>query len=442
MSKPETWKTWEGRSVGGKFPLRQWLGGSDHSAVFLTDRPGPTKTVIKLIAVQPADAENTVSRLRATTRLSHPHLIRIFETGHGQMEGTPFVYVVMEFAEEDLSQILPQRPLSAHEVSDLLPPLLDALTYLHNKGFVHSRIKPSNVLAVANQLKLSADPITPLLDANPASRRRDVYDAPETAAGILSPAADVWSVGVTLVAAMTQNVTLAEKASPGSPSLPETIAEPYRGIARECLQLDPKRRCSVQEIQSRLQPAARLASPESKTPSSALPSAIRRPRLALALVVAALVVIFAVLLYSRGKNSASAPAEPAPAPTTEPKPSPSPEAPVGRAPEPSRTGNASGIGGEVTHKVVPDIPKSARNTITGTIKVTVHVDVDPSGKVTAARLKTTGPSKYFAGKALTAAQQWEFSAPQVNGQPAASAWLLQFRFRRAGTEASPERLNR
>src|SRR5438477_2086915 len=212
MSKTESWKTWEGRSVGGKFPLRQWLGSSDHSAVFLTERPGLAKAAIKLIAVEPAEAEQVVTRIHTTSRLSHPNLIRTFEAGRAQIEGAAFIYVVMEFAEEDLSQILPQRPLTPEEVSDLLPPLPGAVSYLHSKGFVHSRIKPSNALAVGNQLKLSADQITSLTETSPA-RRRDVYDAPESAAGILSPASDVWSVGVTLVAAITQNVALAEQTS-------------------------------------------------------------------------------------------------------------------------------------------------------------------------------------------------------------------------------------
>ncbi len=55
------------------------------------------------------------------------------------MDGAPVLYAVMEFAEEDLSQILPVRPLAPAEVSDLLPPLLDGLSYLHQKGFVHLR---------------------------------------------------------------------------------------------------------------------------------------------------------------------------------------------------------------------------------------------------------------------------------------------------------------
>src|ERR1700757_448019 len=137
MSKSGTWKAWEGRSVAGKFPLRQWLGGSDHSAVFLTDRPGQRseKAAVKLMAVDMAQLEHRLAQLRAAKQLSHPNLLRIFEVGNSQIDGESFAYVVMEYAEEDLSQILPQRALSEHEVSDLLPPLLDAISYLHSKGF-------------------------------------------------------------------------------------------------------------------------------------------------------------------------------------------------------------------------------------------------------------------------------------------------------------------
>lgn len=446
MSKPESWKTWEGRSVSGKFPLRHWLGGSDHSAVFLTERPGLAKAAIKLITVEAGNAEHELNRIRATTRLSHPHLIRTFEAGRGQLDGESFLYVVMEFAEEDLSQILPQRALAPDEVSDLLPPLLDAVSFLHGKGFVHKRIKPSNVLAVGNQLKLSADQITPLSDTN-SVRRRDVYDAPETAAGIVSPASDVWSVGVTLVAAITQNVSLAEQASPKSSNLPETIAEPYRAIVRECLQLDPKRRCSVQEIQARLQPATRPA-PARPEPVPAKPTTSQQYRYNWRMLIPVAVLLAIVLgwLVFRGKPAEKASENPTadqrqqvPQQTTaENKPSAAP-APLVRKPakpaEPAR--EASATSGNVRRQVMPDVSKGARNTIRGTIKVSVRVDVNPSGKVIAAKLETAGPSRYFAEKALKAAEQWEFTP-----QPDTSSWLVHFRFRRNGIEASPEMLNR
>jgi TonB family protein len=455
MSNPEDWKKWEGR-VDAKFPLRQWLGGSDHSAVFVTERPGQSqKVAIKLIAAN-ADADRQLARWRAAAQLSHPHLMRIYEAGRCRLDGEQLLYLVMEYAEEDLSQILPQRPLAPAEVTDLLPALLDALSYLHGKGFVHGRVKPSNVHAMGDQLQLSADQIVSFSEPNPVPRRRDVYDAPETAAGIISPAGDVWSIGVTLVAALTQNVSF-EGTSDGAeeggsshrdPDPPATVPPPFRGIARECLHLDPKRRCSVAEIQARLQPAGRSVPAEPEAP---LPP--RRPVKLWPIVAALLVaaVIGLVVFFSRGKN-ASVP-EPAPVTTTDQSaPQTSAASPPASAPAPSPQPSvrepaaapkkAVESPGSVVHQVLPDVSASARNTITGTIKVNVRVEADPSGKVTAAKLANPGPSKYFAGLALKAAQRWEFSAPVVDGAPTASKWLLQFRFKRSGTQVSPERVSR
>jgi hypothetical protein len=441
MSKPETWKSWEGRSIEGRFSLRQWLGGTDHSAVFLTDRLGqtPARAVIKLIAVDPAQVEHRLAQLRAARQLSHPNLLGIFEIGRTQVDSEFFVYAVMEYAEEDLSQILPQRPLSEHEVSDLLPPLLDALTYLHSKGFVHGRIKPSNILAVGDHLKLSSDQITSVTDTDASRRRRDVYDAPETAAGIVSPVGDVWSVGVTLVAAITQNVAIAEQTAPGTRSLPETIADPYRGIVAECLQLDPRRRCSVGQIQARLLPPARSVPAPPETSSVAPARANRGPAIAIGIVIIALVIVFA-LAHFRGNSAPNTPRADVQQTAAEKEAAPASAPPVRGAVQSSK--NATRGGGEVTHEVIPEVAKSAQRTIHGTIKVILEAQVDASGRVSSTRFRLHGSSAYFAGLAQKAAQRWQFSAPQVNGVPATSAWLLEFRFSRKSTQATSRRLPR
>jgi len=401
-----------------------------------------------LIAAAGADADRLFSNWRAAAQLSHPHVIRIFESGRSQLNGTPFVYLVMEYAEEDLSQILPQRPLSPAEVGDLLPPLLDALSYVHGKGLIHSRIKPSNVLAVGDQLKLSADRIAPPAVAGSERTRHDVYDAPETAAGIVSPAGDLWSVGVTVVAALTQSVPFAGEAEQGDPGLPQSIPEPFRGIARECLHLDPKRRCSVAEIQARLQPAGRsvAADPEPVPPP---PRPGNRGKIVGALLAVALAVGF-VVFHSRGKNVPAphqTPAEqppaqitPAIAPAASPATAPAVAPPVRPSIAPVQKANAAA--GAVVRQVLPDVPQSARRTITGKVKVSVRVEVDPSGKVAAAKLASAGPSKYFANLALKAALRWEFSPPEKDGQPTASVWLLQFRFGQTSTQVSPEQVKR
>lgn len=422
----DTWKKWEGRTAAGKFHLRQWLGSSDHSAVFLTERPGqtPQKAAIKLIAAD-ADAERLLARWRAAAQLSHPHLIRLFEAGRSQMDGSPFLYVVMEYASEDLSQILPERALTPDEAADMLPPLLDALSYLHGKGLVHGRIAPSNILAVDDQLKLSSDQAASTAKTE-SRQRQDIYDAPETADGVISPAADVWSLGVTVVVALTQRPPIID--GDRVPGL-ETLPEPFRGIARECLRVDPKRRCSIAQIQARLEPAARSvpAAPELS------PAPPRRPLskgvIAVAIAVAALMI--GLVFYPRGKGAPArtqaAPEKVAAAPS-----------PSGAPPPFTRRTAAQG---EVLRQVLPDIPESAMDTITGTIKINVRVEVDSSGKVTEANFVTRGPSQYFADRVLKAAQSWEFSPGEVNGQPAASSWMLRFRLRRSGVQVSPERVS-
>ncbi len=439
MSKPETWKTWEGRVVEGKFPLRQWLGGSDHSAVFLTEMPGqPSQNAaIKFVAVDNGNIDHQLSRVRAASRLSHRNLIRIFESGTTRMDGGTVLYVVMECADDDLSQILPERALQPGEVADLLPPVVDALSYLHKNGFVHGRVKPSNVLAAGDQLKLSSDQVSLPLEQNGQRRRRDVYDAPETAAGIVSPAGDVWSMGVTLVAALTRDVTLAEAASPESRDLPESIPEPFRDIARDCLRLDPRQRGSLKDVQARLQPAARSI-PAPPEPAPAPESPNRGKFVVLAIVAVAVLVVALGLLYFRSSQGATQ--TPAPStPATESTPAPASTSNPSPAPSSAKPQTSDGA---VVHQVLPDIPRGAMNTISGTIKVAVKVQVDPSGKVTSATYKMSGHGQYFANHAVKAAEQWTFAPPQSNGQPQPSTWLLQFRFKRSGVQVSPQRVKR
>ena len=450
MSSPEDWKKWEGR-VDGKFPLRQWLGGSKHSAVFLTERPGQAnqKVAIKLIAAD-AEADQQLSNWRAAAQLTHPHLMRIYDAGRCRLDGTSLLYLVTEYAEEDLSQILPQRALTPSEATDMLPPLLDALAYLHSKGFVHGRIKPSNVHATEDQLKLSADEIVPCAESFPARRRRDVYDAPETAAGIVSPASDVWSIGVMLVATLTQNLSFEDEASRPDPTPPETVPQPFRGIARECLHLDPKRRCSLADIQARLQPAARSVPVEPMAPP-APPRTVKRGPIVAALLVGA-VLVGSILFFSRGKTGSTPvaatseqSANQTPPQTASAPANPSPAVPKPAAPNPTTGAPKSteeGAGGEVVHQVLPEVSQRSRNTITGTVKVGVRVQVDVSGKVTEATLTSPGPSKYFADLALKSAKEWKFAPAEVDGKPVSSAWSLQFRFRRSSVEASQEHITR
>ncbi len=449
MGGPAEWKNWQG-TIDGKFPLRQWLGGSDHSAVFLTERPGQSqKFAIKLI-VDDTRADRQLARWKAAAQLSHPHLIHVYEAGRCRRETTALLYLVMDYAEEDLGQILPQRALTPGEVTDMLPPLLDALAYLHGRGLAHGRVKPSNIQATGEQLKLSADSIASFGEPSPENRVRDIYDAPETGEGVISATGDIWSVGVTLMAALTQNVSL-DVNGPRDPEPPATIPPPFRGIARECLHLDPKRRCSLDDIQARLQPAGKSVPAAAEPPASPQRQArkLRGRVIALLLFALALFMIFAL---HRKKKSPTAqaiqmsepasqiPAEPA-ANSRSTEAAPPQSAPQSNPP-PTKPKPIPSSNGDVVHKVLPEASRSAQNTITGTVKVTVRVDVDSAGKVSAAKLTSAGPSQYFAGLALKAAREWEFSPPAVDGASTPSLWAIEFRYKRNSIQASAERSKR
>ena len=71
------------------------------------------------------------------------------------------------------------------------------------------------------------------------------------------------------------------------------------------------------------------------------------------------------------------------------------------------------------------------------MNVRVRVAVDPAGEVSSAELDSAGPSKYFAKAALEAARRWRFKPIEIKGEAVSSVWLLQFKFKRSGTEVNP-----
>ena len=257
----EVWKECEGQVVDNLFPLQQYLGGTDRSAVFLTQTatPRPQKAAIKLISVDRAAADLQLSLWRRASQLSHPHLLRVFSSGRCRLANRDLLYVVMEHADEDLSEILPQRALTASETREMLEPVLDVLVYLHGKGLAHSHIKPSNILATSDQLKLSSDTLFPIGESPKALRKPDPYDAPEAGSSPLTPYSDVWSLGMTLVEALTQQAPALPLDTQANPVFPDTLPQPFLDIACHALRRDPKRRWSMAEIAARLNPVAAAA---------------------------------------------------------------------------------------------------------------------------------------------------------------------------------------
>jgi TonB family protein len=486
------WKQWEGQVVNGKFPLLRYLGDSEHSAVFLTEfhkGERPLEAAIKLIPAPPDNGELQLSRWRLAAELTHPHLISLFDMGRCELGGVPLLYVVMECAEENLAQILPSRALAPGEAREMLDSVLDVLAYLHSKGFVHGHIKPANIMANSDQLKLSSDGFCRSGESLKYPGGPDAYGAPENspeaiaASKAMSPASDVWSLGMTLVETLTQNLPVARAAEQREPLVPLTLPEPFLDIARHCLLRQPQERWTVVQIAARLQertPVPQAHAAPTRPPIAIVPQRARLPakRHGYGIPITAGIVLLLVALVAgprllrRHSEATPAPAvaleqpQVAPAPkqvtqaqreppakaskpsviaeaqTSEgPTPLPASVHPEAAREEPKNTVAKLPAGtmvrGEVAQQVLPDVLESARNTIRGTVKVTVNVDVDRSGNVEGAELESSGPSRYFARAALQAAQHWSFKPPNIGGGGVLSSWRLRFEFTRDGTTVIP-----
>ncbi|MEA3159232.1 MAG: eukaryotic-like serine/threonine-protein kinase [Gammaproteobacteria bacterium] len=440
MTEIEIWTKWESQIVNGLFPLRRFLGRSNHSVVFLTEFRAQNlpKAAIKLVPADPAVDESQLARWQRVAALSHPHLIRILDSGRCKLGGHPFLFVVMEYAEQTLAQILPHRPLTPDEVRELLIPTLDALAYLHRKNLVQGQLKPVNFLVVNDQLKLASDTIRSAGDPAIVSAKPSVYDPPEAKNGAIEAAGDVWSLGITLVEALTQNPAAALGDS----------SDPLTGVVRRCLTPNPAGRPTIPDLQAQFSPASPAhaspahasavhASPAPPAPPvSRLPADMKVPgkpapaasasKLRMLVPAIAVGVIVLVAIWAGIRPFRSHPNSLPPTSSTAQSSSQPSVASAAASQNPATPMSAAAA---VLHQEVPALSHGTRNSIRGQIKVTVLVTVDRSGNVVGETLENQGSSKYFARLGLEAAKKWKFTPADSQDS---RQWLLQFEFTRSG----------
>jgi serine/threonine protein kinase len=201
-------------------------------------------------------------------------LIKLFESGRCQLAGMDLLYVVMEHASENLAQFLPNRALSPDETRDMLEPFVETLTYLHGKGVIQGSIKPGNILAIDDQLKLSSDSIRRIGEGPLGGAKSDVYTAPEAAHGEFSKASDIWALGVTLTESLTQRTPEPGEVASGDVQVPDSLPQPFLDIVSHALRSKPGDRWTIAQISAKLNPKAEV--PAATAPSTqTLPDAVK-----------------------------------------------------------------------------------------------------------------------------------------------------------------------
>ncbi len=207
--------------------------------------------------------------------------------------------------------------------------------------------------------------------------------------------------------------------------------------------------------QSGTPPALRLVIRIRMVPEGPHRTPIRRhlSRGALLLMLGIVAILLSWVGVSVYRSDRTAPAATEGAPNSKsqsPAPAPSEAAPVVSKPLPkpatetAETGSAetksveSEVGRQPValtssrNEVIPEVPQSARETIRGTVRVSVRVILGKEGTVLGATADDPGPSRYFERLAIEAARQWTFTPADSAAQ---RIMVVRFNFTRAGTTA-------
>jgi Protein kinase domain/TIR domain len=232
--------------------------------VYKARQPGTDRIVLLETAQLPQDAgpeqrERFRAHAAALARVQHPGIVHVLEV----IEHEGWTYLVEEYVEgQSLAEKLSETPLPAAQAAQLVEMLARAVHAVHQNGIVHRDLKPAHV-------RLRADG-TPVLDGfgpplpAPGEMTQSggifgtpAYMAPEQARGdsqAISPASDVYSLGVILYQALTgrrpfQGGTVVDtlrQAMQQEPELPHRlnpqVPRDLEVICLKCLQKDPQRR--------------------------------------------------------------------------------------------------------------------------------------------------------------------------------------------------------
>ena len=106
----------------------------------------------------------------------------------------------------------------------MLPPVLDALAFLHRNNLVHGELKPANILVVDDQVKLASDTVRPAGESRMSVVKPSALDPADGENDRLSAAGDIWALGRTMVEALTQRLPTAPDMQSVAALLPTTLA--------------------------------------------------------------------------------------------------------------------------------------------------------------------------------------------------------------------------
>ncbi len=142
-----------GTVLSDRYEITSEVGRGIFGIVFKGWHKQLEKPVAVKVLYQEVEAENTgfqrfKREAEAAAALHHPNIVKIYD--YGEKDGRP--YIVMDYIEgKNLKEVLKDNiRLPSERAVPIFLQICDALSHLHNAGFLHRDIKPDNVILQDN----------------------------------------------------------------------------------------------------------------------------------------------------------------------------------------------------------------------------------------------------------------------------------------------------
>ncbi|MFJ6796292.1 serine/threonine-protein kinase [Streptomyces sp. NPDC091268] len=248
--------------IGGRYRLRERLGRGGMGTVWRADDEllGRPVAVKELHLDAGKQAAGALREARVVAQIRHPHVVVV----HDVVEHEGVAYIVMELVDGGslADRLAGTGPLSPGETARVGLALAGALGAAHERGVLHRDVKPANVLLEAGtgRVVLTDFGIARLAGTTTISEAgafvgSPEYTAPERMRGEESgPAADLWSLGALLCAAVTGRSPFHRDSVGGvlhavafGEIRPPDGLGPLVPVVRGLLERDPQRRLGAAE---------------------------------------------------------------------------------------------------------------------------------------------------------------------------------------------------
>src|SRR5947209_7604865 len=138
----------EGKTLG-RYELHRLVGRGGMADVYEGYDPRfDRKVAVKVFKREDEEMLNRFIReARLMAKLNNKHLVPVYDSNQGQIDGVTWHYIVMPFMEGGtLRARIRRSPLPLKQACEYLHDIADALDYIHSQGIIHRDIKASNVL--------------------------------------------------------------------------------------------------------------------------------------------------------------------------------------------------------------------------------------------------------------------------------------------------------